>query len=142
MRKIALAFVFVLAVSFPLFAGDFIGMDLSVGVGANKDFMDAGITAADLSVSAGLSLFPIRFEDFAAGITIRATIGSSIVDDSTFFGWYALTPLLTLVFLDEAPMSISGGYGPTRMKMRRKFISTDLPSCSASGWARASCRSG
>ena len=58
MRKIVLAFAFVVAVSFPLFAGDFIGMDLSIGVGANKDFMDAGITAADLSVSAGLSLFP------------------------------------------------------------------------------------
>jgi hypothetical protein len=112
MKKAALVIVLVSAMAVPVFAKDSVRMGLALGVGANRDLMDAGFTAVDVSIGAGLSFFPIWIDDFAAGVTIRATGGSSIVDDATFIGWYALTPLLTIGFFDNSPMSISVGYGP------------------------------
>ncbi len=109
MRKTALAIALLAAITLPGFAADMMGMGLSLGVGANRDLMDAGYTAADLSVGARLSLLPIRIDDLAAGVTIRATAGWSVISDEVIIGWYALTPLLTLAFSD---MSISVGYGP------------------------------
>ena len=66
--------------------------------------MDAGFTAVDLSLGASLSLLPLWIDDFAAGVTFRASAGSSIIDDSTL--------MFTLGFFDSAPMTISAGYGP------------------------------
>ncbi len=112
MKKTLLAVVLAGALAFPVFARDMIGMGLSVGVGANKDLMDAGYTAVDLSFAASLSLLPLQIDDLAAGVTVRVTGGSTILEDDIFVGWYALTPMFTLAFFDDSPMSISVGYGP------------------------------
>jgi hypothetical protein len=110
MKRTVLVVTLVAAVSLPMFGADMLGMGLSIGVGANKDLMDAGYTAVDLSVAASLALLPIQIDDLAAGVTIRATAGWTVVSDEVIIGWYALTPLLTLAFSDG--MSISAGYGP------------------------------
>ncbi len=112
MRKTLLVIALVAAAAFPVFASDALGMGLSIGIGANKDLMTAGYTAVDVSFAASLSLLPIRIDDLAAGVTVRLTGGATIVNDSTFIEWYALTPMFTLAFMDSAPMSISAGYGP------------------------------
>lgn len=109
MKRTILVLALVCALALPLFAGDMFGGGFSLGVGANRYLMDAGYTAIDVSFAAGLALLPIQIDDLAAGVTIRATIGASILDDENIIGWYALTPLLTLQFSD---MSISAGYGP------------------------------
>lgn len=109
MKRIAVFLALAIVAAFPLPAADTLGAGLSVGVGANRYLVDAGIDAADLSLGVSLAILPIQIDDFAAGVTIRATIGASITFDDTMIGWYALTPLLTLRFSD---MSISAGYGP------------------------------
>ncbi len=112
MKKMVLAIALIATATFPALAVDMIGIGGSIGVGANKDFMDAGYTAVDLSLSISMSLLPIRFDDFAAGITVRATGGATVISDTTSIEWYALTPMFTIMFLDDAPMFISAGYGP------------------------------
>ena len=112
MKRIVLAFVLIAAATLPMSAADMLGIGGSVGIGANKEFMDAGFTAVDLSVSVSLSMLPIQLDDMSAGVTIRATGGSTIINDTTSAEWYALTPMLTIVFFDATPMFISVGYGP------------------------------
>ncbi len=109
MKRIILVLALACALALPVMAGGVLGGGFSLGVGANRYLMDAGYTAIDVSFAASLALLPIRIDDFAAGVTIRGTIGASILDDANIIGWYALTPLLTLQFSD---MSISAGYGP------------------------------
>lgn len=109
MKRTLLFVALAAATAFPVSAGDMLGAGFSVGVGVNRYLVDAGIDAADLSLGVSLAILPIQIEDFAAGATIRATVGASITFDDTMVGWYALTPLLTLRFSD---MSISAGYGP------------------------------
>lgn len=112
MKRIVLALVLVAAAALPAVAAGTLGVSGSIGVGANKEFMDAGYTAADVSVSLSLSVLPIQMGDLSAGVTLRATGGSTIINDTTTAEWYALTPMLTIIFLDSAPMFISVGYGP------------------------------
>jgi hypothetical protein len=83
---------------------------------------DAAITAVDLSLGLGLSVLPLQIDDMAAGVTLRATMGSSIVSDSASLEWYAITPMLTLVFSDEDPISISVGYGPYAQALLSDFF--------------------
>ncbi len=109
MKRIVLIVVLVLVMAVPLFAAGEVGGGFSLGVGANRYMVDAGYDAIDVSFAASLALLPLRFDDMAAGITLRATFGTSILADDVMIGWYALTPLLTLRFSD---MSISVGYGP------------------------------
>ena len=109
MKRTILVLVMACALALSLFAGDMFAGGFSLGVGANRYLVDAGYTALDVSFAASLALLPLQIDDFAAGVTIRGTIGASILSDEDIIGWYALTPLLTLQFSD---MSISAGYGP------------------------------
>ncbi len=109
MKRTVLAIALAATITFPTFAAGLMGGSFSLGVGANRYLMDAGYTAIDVSFAPSLALLPIQIDDMAAGVTIRATIGATILGEEAMIGWYALTPLLTLRFSD---MSISAGYGP------------------------------